>query len=154
MNDKITQLDPDQITRYSYDEENKASRVVLVNGLTHTSNSNINEIKVPEIIKQTEFKDIPVIIKQTEVIEIPKIVYEVKEIRVPEIVKEVVTIEKLVPVERLVIERIEIPVIIKEIELREVEKPIYIEKDTKIFRLVTTSLFLLNVCLLLINILK
>jgi hypothetical protein len=56
---KITDLDPNQITRYGFDDKIMAHRMLVVNP---------QEVKIIEIEK-------PVIVKQVEVIQVDKIPY-------------------------------------------------------------------------------
>ena len=106
MENKLTQLDPSQIVKVTFDEENQAQRVYLVNS---------NEIKAlkseekPEAL-QLQRIEIPHIIKETTIerIEVPQILIQ-KEIK-----------------------EIQIPVIIKELEIKEIEKQILIPSETQI----------------------
>lgn len=110
---KLTALDPNQITQYSFDENLRANRVVIVgdapvfNTESHTLSDPIY-IEKPVVVTQIEYKEIqvPHVIKEIEYKEIEK-PYIVKEIEYREIVKEV-------PVERVVYKEIEKPIIVKE----------------------------------------
>lgn len=117
---KLTNADPDQITRYSFDEDHNAVRVIMVNeepntfigggSVTYTqSEPKIIEIEKPIIIKQIEYKEVqvPYIVEKIEYKEIEKPVY-IKEIEYKEVEKQVI-IEKII--------------------YKEIDKPIIIEKD-------------------------
>lgn len=103
MENKLTQLDPSQIIKTTYDEHNNAQRVYLVNG--------------PDSIQMgfTEKTSTPYI----QTIEIPKIVYETlwKEIQVP------------VYITKTEIKEIQVPVIVKELEIKEIERQILIPSE-------------------------
>lgn len=147
MENKLTQLDPDQITRYSFDEDLCAIRMVQVN---ETGNSG-SVLKIPEIITKTEIKEIEktVVVKEYEKLEIPTIVKESIMIEVPKIVSEVVTIEKPIFIEKTIIEKIEVPVIVKETEIVQIK-----QEFNKEFRLIFFSLIIMNVGLVILNLIK
>lgn len=122
MEKKLTNLDVQQIQRYSYDEENNAQRVVIVNqeskipfeieAKVPEGYLNIVEHKDPIIIKETVIERIDVPVYISTIHEIPKLVtlVDYREISVP------------FPVRETVIERIEIPIITEKIQIVEVPK--------------------------------
>jgi hypothetical protein len=91
---KLTERDPDQISRYVHDEKNNATRVVIVAG--EMLEFKIPEIKIPELkLQQSQEVRIveiekPVLVRETvvEKIEIPKVIEVIKP-EIIEIVKEV-----------------------------------------------------------------
>lgn len=131
-NKKLTNLDVQQIQRYSYDEENNAQRVVIVgenrfNDVIIDKNIDYSKQSIPQqlIIKETVIEKIDVPIYITDFKEIIKTVVltEYKEISVPFLVKETV-IEKIevgIPIVTEKIQVIEIPKIITEYKV--IEKP-------------------------------
>lgn len=143
-NKKLTNLDVQQIQRYSYDEENNAQRVVIVNQQNWQQNNvqgqhanypqtqfnsvqqgGLNLPQTPVVIKETVIEKIDVPVYITDFKEIIKTVVltEYKEISVPFPVKEVV-IEKIevgIPIVTEKIQVVEIPKIITEYKV--IEKP-------------------------------
>lgn len=124
----LTSLDPDQIVRYSYDEESNASRVVIVGSdlsdfkeQLKQSLQNIFPVETSQVQVQTENK--PVVQVEYREIEKPIIIKE-KDIEIKEIEKQVPII-----VEKIEYREIEKPILIKEIQYLEVEKPIIVEKE-------------------------
>lgn len=117
----LTNLDPNQISRYSFDENLRASRVVIVGDQGYTGTSNISGERY--IKPEPLYIEKPVIVTQIEYreVEIPKIVTQIeyKEIQVPVIVKEIEykEIVKEIPVEKTV--------------YKEIEKPVFIDKLVK-----------------------
>lgn len=120
---KLTDLDTQQITRYSYDEANRAMRIVNVGAASEihspiaTQNgTKIERIEVPVIVKELQIErfETQVIVKEIEYREIEKPVYikevQVLEVQVPVVVKETK------------IERVEIPVVHKEVQIIQVDK--------------------------------
>lgn len=97
---KYSQLDPGQIARNIYDEDQNAQRVVM-----------IGDFGIGEAIKE-QLKDLKVSVDMPQQ-------REAKEIQVVEV-------EKIL--KELQLERIEIPVIVKEIEIREIEKQVIVDK--------------------------
>lgn len=122
MKYKLTDLDPDQCTRYSYDHDAQANRVVVANdfGLA----SALKNIKI-EAVSNIQIIEVPTIITETKVVEIEKPII-VDRIRIE-------TIEKPVIVEKLEIREIERPVIIREYELIKIEVPV-IQKEQQIIQ--------------------
>lgn len=121
---KLTNLDPDQIVRYSFDEDNNASRVVLVgsdfSGVKEAITESLKNMQVSvetkttpqiETVYKTEYKEIekPVIVTQKEI--------EIREIEKPVIVREIE------------IREIEKPIFVEKVKIEYVEKPVYIEKE-------------------------
>lgn len=106
-NERLTQLDTDQINKRKFDEELDADRVILV-GQDLVIDSDKIAQAVREGLSSIEFKSVqesqPQVVNQAPI----------------QTIKENVFIPQ--------IQQIEVPVIIKEIEYREIEKPIYIEK--------------------------
>jgi hypothetical protein len=99
MSRTLSQLDPSQIVRHTFDEESESQRVSIVGG-----NVVLNaDVKIPE----------------SKTIEIPKIVTEtrVERVEVPVIIKEIQVLEVPTIVTETRIERVEVPVIVKEIEI-------------------------------------
>ncbi len=151
---KLTQLDANQIPRYSYDEENRAVRVSIVNGtsdfqapvqkIQQAGASRIEYITVPTV----ERIEVPVIIKELELktIEIPVISVktEVQIVEVPFYIREIEykTIEIEKPVYITEIKTVEIPLIVKEKELVFVDKVNY--KMFLIFHAITLGLIVLS----------
>lgn len=133
---KLTNLDPHQIIKYSFDESNNAQRVVIVGeGFNPTYNVTANSsgeipkvIEVPHIIKEVQIKElqIPTIIKEIEIkeVQVPTIVKEVqiKEIQVPIVTQKIEIIEKPVIIKETEFKTIEIPIIVREVEIKEIEK--------------------------------
>lgn len=131
---KLTNLDNQQIQRYTYDEENNAQRVIIVNQGQHA------------IYPQSQFSDIPqsgslrsagnllqqpLVIKETviEKIDVPVYITDFKEIIKTITLTEYKEIHVPFPVKEIVIEKIEVPVIIKEAgEIQIIEKPVIQEK--------------------------
>lgn len=135
---KITQLDSDQIVKYSFDEEHKANRVILVNGLSIDSDKISNSIanSLNESLKKVNFNsnaksnhpveiktiEVPIIVKEYEVIQIekPVVVFETKivEIERPIIIEQpkIIEIEKQIVVKEQQIIEIKIPEIIRQYE--------------------------------------
>ncbi len=150
MKHKITNLDNDQITRYSYDEENQASRVTVVG------------IDIGNAIKEAFSK-----------IELPKLDYQIPQIKetsdkivyVDKIIKEAqpIIVEKNVFIPQ--IQMIEKPIVVKDIQVVKVpeyitihkteviEKPIIIKEYEKIPNLLKYS-FYAFVCIEFINLIK
>lgn len=110
---KLTALDPNQITQYSFDENLRANRVVIVGDapVFEQSEFKVSDpiyIEKPIVVTQIEYKEIqvPHVVKEIEYREVEK-PYIIKEVEYKEIIKEV-------PVERVVYKEIEKPVIVKE----------------------------------------
>lgn len=119
---KLTNLDPDQIVRYSFDEDLKASRVSIV-GADFKVNVDSTDITnaIKDGLKDVKFESsVPV---QTE-----EKVVEIHEIRVPEIIREVVIERIEVPVIVRQIETIDKPIVIPQIKIVEIEKPVIIKE--------------------------
>lgn len=130
---KLTELDAKEVPRYTFDEQQNASRVVIVGGdfgiaegikdslkdlkveIAPTSERNVQTIEIPKIITAETVKivEIPTIVKELEVktIEIPVITVE-KSVQVIEVEKPVVVTEY---------KTVEVPVVVKEKEIVYVE---------------------------------
>lgn len=105
---KPSQLDPDQIAKYGFDEALQAHRMVLVAGQSPT----VNMVQTEPSVSRFQTIEVPVIIKETEIkeIKVPQIILQ-PEVKVVEIIKEV-------------------PVIVKETIIKEIEVPkIIIQKE-------------------------
>lgn len=110
---KLTNLDPNQISRASFDEDLNAQRMVLVGGSGITLNA---DVKFPEAKHQE-----PIIIKEIEY----------KEIEKPIILEKIIykEVEKPIIIRDIEYKEIEKQIIVKEIEYKEIEKPLIIEKE-------------------------
>lgn len=122
---KLTQLDSKDIPRYSYDEDNRAMRVIMINNESPVpSNSPLSQTPIgsnfklpdgaqyealkqhflslpaPRIETRIERVEVPVIVKEIEIVEVQKIITEYKEIEKIIVVPEYITkeVEKLVTV--------------------------------------------------------
>lgn len=106
---KLTSLDANQLPKYLYNEDLRASRVEIVG--SDSIHVNIDTKPLEEAI----VRSLSLSQKQDSGSNLKT---EIKEIKVPEIVKEIQ------------IERIEVPVIVKEQEVKivEIEKPIQVTK--------------------------
>ena len=115
---KTANLDQYQMDNMSFDVEKQARRVTVVDGIQLNVDSitmpemkfpEQQVIKVPEIIRESQVHqvNVPVIIKETQVIEVPKIITEYKMIEVPVVIREVQVVE------------IEKPVIVTEVKVIE-----------------------------------
>ena len=120
MKHKLTDFDRDQISRYSYDEEHQAQRVVIT-GATDLKFEGIAQSK-PEIIYVPQV----IVEKSTETVQVPQIIIQ-KEIEIKEIVTEKVIIqteyreiEKPVYIKEIQIVKCDVPVIQKEIQVVQV----------------------------------
>lgn len=115
---KLTSLDSNQIPRYSYDEENQAIRVSIVNDSTGfqdyvKKNYPLEYQAISErALKNPQYITVPTV----EKIEIPVIIKEIelKTVEIP-----VITVQK----EILVVEK---QVIVKETDIQIIEKPVFI----------------------------
>jgi len=111
-NRPLTNMDSDQIPRYTYEEDMRASRVVLVGGEGLTINATVAAQPAASQAPQIEIKEIqiPQIILQKEV--------EIKEIQVPQVVVQesvkVVEIPQIIVQKEVEVKTVEVPVIIKE----------------------------------------
>jgi hypothetical protein len=137
MKHEITNLDVNQITRYTFDEEHQATRVVItgaelgdiqVSMDTEKMETLLGDIKsgmeadrnkplattVPETKTVIQTIEVPVILKETEIVKIEQQVI-VKEIEYREI-------EKPIIVMQTEIIKIEVPVIQKEVQIVEIFK--------------------------------
>lgn len=160
-NNNLSQLDLHQIVKATFQEENDATRVILVGG--EKLELNIDSDKIAEAVKEglkyiqfekeqqslvkldqpTTFQTIKenVFIPQIEIKEIEKIIYipqiEYREIEKPLIIEKIVTIEK--------------PIVIKEIEYKE----ILVEKYYPSFMKICTIMQAIGIIgLLIINLIK
>lgn len=118
----LSQLDPDQIVRYSYDDENRAQRVILVNeDGSGTMPLEVAQQVVQQAPAQLVTVEVPIIVKETEIkiVEVPTIITQERVVKV-ETEKTIIQTELRV---------IEVPVIVKEIEFKEIEKTVFIEKS-------------------------
>lgn len=153
MNNKLTGLDSSQIPRYTFDEENNATRVVIAGDFNIgeaikenlknlkieapiQSSNNIEQISIPVIVKELEIKEIekPVIVKELEIKEVEKIVVvqqlEIKEVEKPIIVTEYKTVE--------------VPVIVKEKEVQVIYMDKFNYKLLFIIQLLTLGLIVVS----------
>lgn len=114
---KLTSLDPNQISRYAYDEDSRSMRVSFV-GQAPT-------IELAHSLKQSD----PTIIEKPIIIEREKLV----QVEVPKIITEIQyrEIEKPVYIER--IKEVQVPQIVEKIVYREIEKPVIIEREKVIY---------------------
>lgn len=109
---KLTNLDPEQIVRYSYDDQLNGSRVILVGSDLSKFEQSLSE-SVSKALQNAKFEFTAPQINQNPV---SNIQFEYKEI------------EKPIIVEKTVIQYVDKPVIIKEIEYREIEKQVIVDK--------------------------
>jgi hypothetical protein len=151
----LTNLDVNQIQRYQYDEKANASRVKIVgiDGLKEGIIESLKGLKV-EFPKekwgqelQVQQIKVPEIIKEYQVIEIPKVITEIKveRIEVPVIIKETE------------IKFIDRPVILESVKIVEIEKPVYYTEYKELPKGIFLSLGLfltLNLGLLIVLICK
>ena len=107
---ELTDIDKDQLPKYTYSQKHNAQRVIMVGG------ENIQiEAKFPENFNME-----------------PKIIHVEKPVIVKEI--ELREVEKPVIIEREKISFVDRPVIVKEIEVREIVKevPVYLERIVEV----------------------
>lgn len=149
MKHEITDLDNNQITRYVYDPEHQANRVV-VTGISGLEKSIENAFKNAKLeIKTTPYQ--PSTVPQIDIREIPiqTIVKEVefKTIEVPVIVKEIEyrEIEKPIYIKEMEQVRVEVPVIIKEYQTVTIKEDKYLKVLVIVNSLVGLGLLILNV---------
>lgn len=120
---KMTTLDVDQIHRYQYDEDINASRVSVVgiDGLKEGIIESLKGLKVEfpqekwgQELQVQQIK-VPEIIREYQTIEIPKVITEVRveRVEVPVIIKETE------------IKFVDRPVIVESVKIVEIEKPVY-----------------------------
>jgi hypothetical protein len=114
---KLTTLDPNQISRYSYDEDTRSMRVSFV-GIAPT-------IDLAQDFRHPD----PTIIEKPIYIDREKLV----QVEVPKIITEIQyrEIEKPVYIER--IKEVLVPQIVEKIVYREIEKPVIIEREKVIY---------------------
>lgn len=128
---KLTALDSKEIPRYTYDEENNAQRVTIVDfGIAEAIKEQLKDLKIELPVQQplaTMRMPEPIIVKEYlpgevrfEQIQVPIIVKEIeyREIQVPVIQHEVRVIEIEKPIIQKEIVTVEVPVIVKQIELQ------------------------------------
>lgn len=153
MKHELTNLDNSQIMRYSYDEKNQASRVII-------TNSDFGDA-IKEAFSKIEFPKIEYVSPTT----LTPSEQSVQTIYVDKIIKEVqpVIIERNVFVPQIQV--IEKPLVVKDIQIVKVpeyitihkteviEKPIIIKEYEKIPNLLKYSIYLF-VCLEFINLIK
>lgn len=105
----LTQLDPHQIARYTYDEALNANRVYIVNGGPAFANYSPGLTKVPE----------PIIVEREKLVqvEVPTIITQVqyREIEKPVYIDRVVEVIKEVAVEKIVYKEIQVPVVTEKV---------------------------------------
>ncbi len=72
---KLSMLDPNQISRRLFDEEQDAQRVFIVNeqdsksvGNSSCCGKKLQVIEIPTIVKEVQLVEVPVIVKEKEVI--------------------------------------------------------------------------------------
>lgn len=128
---KLTQLDAKDIPRYTYNEENRAQRVYIVNESMANSpearssfSQAMENIQAPvqeKIETRVEKIEVPVIITETRIekIEVPVYITEYKEI------------EKIVIVPEVNI--IRIPEYITKTEYKEIQVPVVVEKKEIVY---------------------
>lgn len=123
MNNNKSNLDSYEMLNRAFDQDQDATRVVLVGGEHISIKADLPEIKFPDY----QTIEIPVIIKEAQEIRIPEIIRETKieYIEKPIYLKEYETIEKLVYVPK--VEYVEKQVVI------EVPKIVHIEKIKSVF---------------------
>lgn len=119
---KLTQLDSAEIPRYTYNEDNRAIRVEVINGKepfgiaakVPEGHLNIVEHHIPIIETKIERIEVPVIVKELEIKEIEKQVIikeqEINIIKVPEYIT------------KIEYKTIEVPIVIKEKEIVYIDK--------------------------------
>lgn len=151
---KLTGLDSNEIPRYTYDEEQNASRVTLVGdfGIAKSIKESLKNLKI-DVNASSVNKTEPIIVKEYlpgevrfEQIQVPVIVKEIeyREIQVPVIQHEVRVIEIEKPIIQKEIITVEVPVIIKEKELQMVYVDRLNYKMLFILQLLTFGLIIIS----------
>jgi hypothetical protein len=137
---KLSDCDPDQIIKYTYDETKNASRVTLVGLDNITVEPKIDLQPIVDQIKQTQQMNSQEEIKIVEIkVPIPVIETKIEKIEVPTIIVQEKIIER--PVEKVIIQEkinnIDVPVVIKETQYKEIQIPVITErlKEDKVLKI-------------------
>lgn len=140
MRHTITDLDNDQIVRYSYDPEHQAQRVVLTGdfGIAEAIKSSLKDIKIDVGVNNNPEPS------TVQVIEVPKIIQVTEtKIQVVEVEKQIILkeieyreIEKPVIIRETEVIRVEVPIVQKEIQIIEIDK----QSNDKIFKILQLTL--------------
>lgn len=111
-NPNISNLDTDQMARRSYDEENDATRVIMVGNIGRYPTPEAETLK-PQIV----YVDKPFVVKEIEIREVEKPVTLIEE--------KIVFVDKPVMVKE--IEYVDRYIVVKEVEVREIERPVIVQ---------------------------